>query len=106
MCFILSYNFFKKWSNLCETKTVVTSLSMILLVAASFYIYQAHTEKEVAHQSGIKSQGPCKNESKKYRLNGGECYYLVDEGIVRCNCTRFHAGKRCKMYLCWDLVRI
>ena len=86
---------------MCETKAVVVSISLILLVAASFCIYQAHTEKKVGHQSKIKSQGPCENEYKKYCLNGGECYYLVDEDILGCNCTWLYGGKRCEKYLLW-----
>ena len=51
---------------MCETKAVIVSISLILLVAASFCIYQAQTENEVGHHSKIKSQGPCENEYKKY----------------------------------------
>ena len=78
---------------MCETKAVVVSISIILLVTASFYIYQAQTKNKVGHHSKIKSQGPCENEYKKYCLNGGECYYLVDEDIVGCNCTWLYGGK-------------
>ena len=67
---------------MCEIKAVVVSISIILLVAASFCIYQAQTENKVGHHSKIKSQGPCENDYKKFCLNGGECYYLVDEDIV------------------------
>ena len=87
---------------MCETKAVTVSISLILLVAASFGIYQAQTEIKVGHQSKIKSQGPCENEYKKYCLNGGECYYLVDEDIVSCHCTWFYGGKRCEKYMWWD----
>ena len=44
---------------MCETEAVVVSISLILLVAASFCIYQAHNEKKVGHHRKIKSQGPC-----------------------------------------------
>ena len=54
--------FFKNWSDMCEVKAVVASISIILLVAASFCIYQAQTENKVGHHSKIKSQGPCENE--------------------------------------------
>ena len=67
---------------MCQTKTVLVSLPLISLVAASFCIYQAHTENKEGHHSEIKSQGPCENEYKTYCLTGGECYYLVDEDIV------------------------
>ena len=87
---------------MCETKAVVVSISLILLVAASFCIYQAHTENKLGHHSKIKSQGPCENEYKKYCLNGGESYYLVDEHIVSCNITWFYGGKRCEKYKWWD----
>ena len=72
---------------MCETKAIVVSISLILLVAARICIYQAHTENEVGHCSKIKSQGLCENEYKKFCLNGGECFYLVDEDIVGYNCT-------------------
>ena len=72
---------------MCATKAVVLLISIILLVAAIFCIYQFHTENKVGHHNKIKSQGPCENEYKKYCLNGGECFYLVDEDIVGCNCT-------------------
>ena len=87
---------------MCETKAVAVSISIILLVAARFCIYQAHTEYKVGHQSKIKNQGPCVNEYKKYCLNGGECCYLVDEDIVGRNCTWLYRGKRCEMYMWWD----
>ena len=87
---------------MCETKGVVVSISLILLVAASFCIYQAHTEASVGHHGEIKSQGPCEKEYKKYCLNSDECYYRVDENFVACKCTWFFAGKRCKKYMWWD----
>ena len=67
---------------MCETKAVVVSKSIILLVAASFCIYQAHTENKQGQHREIKSESPCEKEYKKYGMNGGECYYLVDEDIV------------------------
>ena len=70
---------------MCETKAVIVSISIILLVAASFCMYQAHTENKLGHHSKIKSQGPCENEYKKYSLNSGECRYLVDVDMVGCN---------------------
>ena len=87
---------------MCETKAVVVSISLILLVAASFCIYQAQIEKKVGHHSKIKSQSPCENEYKKCCWNGSECYYLVDEDIVHCNCAKLYGVKRCKKYMWWD----
>ena len=85
-----------------ETKAVVLSISLILLVAASFWIYQAQTENKVGHHSKIKSQGPCKNQYKKYCLNGGKGCYLVDEDIVGCNFTWLYGRNQCEKYMCWD----
>ena len=79
---------------MCETKAVVVSISVFVLVAASFCIYQAHTENKVGYHRIIKSQGPCENEYKKYCSIGGQCYNLVDEDIVGCNCTWLYGGKR------------
>ena len=87
---------------MCETKAVVVSISLTLLVAASFCVYQAHTENRVGHHSKIKSQGPCENEYKNYCLKGGECHYLVDEYIAGRHCTGLSGGKRCKKYMWWD----
>ena len=87
---------------MCETKAVVASISITLLVAADFCIYQAHTENKVGPHRNIKSQGPCENEYKKYCLNVGEGYYLADEDFVGCNCTWLYGGKRCGKYMWWD----
>ena len=86
---------------MCETKAVVVSISVTLLVAARFCIYQAYTENKLGHHSKIKCQGACENEYKKFCLNGGECYYLVDEDIVSCSCTWLYGGKRCEIYIWW-----
>ena len=47
---------------MCQTKAVVVSISLFLIVAAGFCIYQAQTENKVGHHSKIKIQGPCENE--------------------------------------------
>ena len=85
-----------------ETEAVLVSISLILLVAASFCIYQAHTENRLGHHSKIKSQSPCENEYKKYCLNGGECFNLTDEDIVGFNFTWLYLEKRCEKYMRWD----
>ena len=87
---------------MCETEALVVSISITLLVAASFCIYQDHTESRVGHHSKIRGQSPCENEYKKYRFNGGECFYLVDEDIVGCNCTWLYGGERCEKYMWRD----
>ena len=84
---------------MCVTKAVVVSISLFLLVAGSFCIYQAQTENKVGHYSKIKSENPCNKEYKKYCLNGGEGYCLVDEYIVACNCTWLYGGNRYEKYL-------
>ena len=86
---------------MCETKAVVLSISLILLVAASFCIYQAHNENTVGQHREIKSGSPCEKEYKKHCMNGGKYYYLVDEDIVACNCTWLYGGKRCEKYMWW-----
>ena len=62
---------------MCETKTILVSLSIILLVAFSFCIDRVHTETKAGHRSKNKSQNPCGNEFEDYCLNSG-CYYLVE----------------------------
>ena len=98
--------FFKNESDMGEIQAVQVSLPLLLIVAARFWIYQAHTENKVGHHSETKSQGPCEHAYKKYCLNGGECHYLVDEDIVGCNCTCLYGGKRCEKSMWWDYVTI
>ena len=72
-----------------------------LLLAAGLCINQVNSERKVGHHSEIKSESPCTKEYKKYCLNSGQCYYLVDEDIVACNCTWLYGGKPCEKYMCW-----
>ena len=83
---------------MCEIETVLI-VAALLLAATGFCIYQANAK--VGHYSKIKSESPCKKEYKRYCMNGGECYYLVDEDIVTCNSTWLCGGKRCDMYMWW-----
>ena len=70
---------------MCEIKTVSTAAA--LLLATGFCIHQVNSEKKVGHSSHLKKESPCEKEYRGYSLNGGECYYLIDEDIVGCNCT-------------------
>ena len=81
---------------MCEIKTVLI-VAVLLLAAAGLYTYQANPK--VGRHSEIKSES--EKEYKKYCMNGGECYYLVDEDIVACNCTWLYGGKRCEKYMWW-----
>ena len=76
---------------MCETKTVLVSVCLILLVPASFCIYRVYPEKNVGQQSEIKIPNPCENEYRDYCLNG-ECYYLLEEITVGCNYSWFYGG--------------
>ena len=66
---------------------MVLIVAALLLALTGCGIYQSNSEKKVGHYSEIKCKSPCGTEYKKYCLNGGECYYLVDEDFVGCNCT-------------------
>ena len=89
---------------MCKVETVLL-VAALLLAAFCFCIYQANSEKKVGHHSEIESESPSEKECKKYCLNGGKSYYLVDEDIVGCNCTWLYGGKRCEKYMWWDQVR-
>ena len=78
---------------MCEIKTVLI-VAVLLSAAADFYTYQVNPK--VGQHSEIKSEGSRGKEYKQYCLNGGECYYLVDEDIVACNSTWLYGGKRCE----------
>ena len=83
---------------MCEIKTVLI-VAVLLIAAAGFYTCQVNPKVE--QHSEIKSGSPCEKEYKKYCMNGGECYYLVDEDIAACNCTWMYGGKRCEKYMWW-----
>ena len=86
---------------MCKTKTILVSPCLILLVTASFSMQWVYPEKNVGQYSGVKIQNPCENEHRKYCLNGGERFYLIDEDIVGCNCTLYYGGKCCEKYIWW-----
>ena len=81
---------------MCEIKTVLI-VAALLLAVSGFCTYQV--KPKVEQHSEIKSESPCKKEYKEYCLNGGECFYLVDEATVACNCTWIYGGKRCEKYM-------
>ena len=81
---------------MCEIKTVII-VAALLLVATGFCVYQL--KPKVGQHSETKSDSPCEKEYKKYCMNGGECFYLVDEDIAACKCTWMCGGKRCEKYL-------
>ena len=83
---------------MCEIKTVLI-VAVSLLAAAGFDTYQANTK--VGQHREIKSESLYEKEYIKYCMNGGECFYLVDEEIVACNCTWLYRGKRCERYMWW-----
>ena len=83
---------------MCEIKTVLI-VAVLLLAATGLCIYQVKSEMKVEQHSEIKSESPCEKEYKKYCMNGGECFCLVDEDITACNCTWMYGGKRCEKYL-------
>ena len=86
---------------MCEMKTVPASFCLVLLKTATFCMYWVFAEKEKGQYSQTKNPNPCENEYKKYCSNGGECYLLIDEDTVGCNCTWFYGGKRCEAYMWW-----
>ena len=81
---------------MCEIKTVIF-VAASLLAVTGFCIYQV--KPKVGRHSEIKTEGPCEKEYNKYCMNGGECFYLVDEDIVACNCTWMYGGKPCENYM-------
>ena len=76
-------------------------VAVFLLAAAGFHTSQRNSETKVGQHREIKSESPCEKQYKKYCMNGGECYYLVDEDIVAYNCTWLYGGKRCEKYMWW-----
>ena len=87
---------------MCEMKTVLVSDCLMLLVTDSFFMYCVYPEKNVGQHREMKIQNLCENEYKKYCLNDGECFYLIVEFTVGCNCTWLYGGKRCEEYMLWN----
>ena len=85
---------------MCEIKTVLI-VAALLLTATGFWIYQVHSAKKVGHHSEIKSEFLCERKDKKYCLNGGDCYYLVDEDSLACNCTWLYRREPREKYMWW-----
>ena len=85
---------------MCEMTTVLI-VAALLLAVTGFCIYQVNSDKKVGHHSEIKSESPCGKQYKKFCLNGGECYCLIGEDIVSCNCTLLYGGKRCGKFMWW-----
>ena len=81
---------------MCEIKTVLI-VTVLLIATSGFYTCQVNPKVE--QHKEIKSESPCEKEYKKYCMNGGECFYLVDEDIAACNCTWMYGGNRCEKYL-------
>ena len=78
-----------------EIKTVLI-VAVLLIAAAGFYTCQVIPKVE--QHSEIKSESPCEKEYKKFCMNGGESFYLVDEDSAASNCTWIYGGKRCEKY--------
>ena len=76
---------------MCEIKVVLIVAALLL----------AQVNPKVGHHCEIKSESTCEKEYKKFCLNGGECYYLVDEDAVACNCSLLYGGERCEKYMWW-----
>ena len=83
-----------------EIKTVII-IAALVLAATGSCTYLVNSGNKVGHATEIKSESPCQKVYEKYCLNGGECYYLVDEDIVAWNCTWLYGGKRCEKYMWW-----
>ena len=69
---------------MCEIKTVLVSVCLILLVTASFCINRVYPEEKMGQHSEIKKQNPYENECRDYCLIG-ECNYVWVEDISGCN---------------------
>lgn len=83
---------------MCKLATIIIPLLLIAFVAGSVYFYQASKEEKTGHVD--EKYNPCENEYKGYCLHG-ECFYLEDEDIVACKCSRSYGGKRCEKYMWW-----
>ena len=51
---------------MCEIKTVLVYVCLILLVTASFCIYRVYPEKKVGQHSETEIQNPSENEYEDY----------------------------------------
>ena len=58
-------------------------------------------QKTVGSHSEVKSQSPCENENKKFFINGGKCFYILDEDIASCNFSGCIEEKAIKILCGW-----
>ena len=75
------HDFSKNESDMCETKTVLFSLSKTLSVAANFRIYQVHAEKKTGHHSEIKIS---RSLQKRVQEVSFERWRMVVSSVQRC----------------------
>ena len=85
---------------MCEIKTVLF-VAALILAATGFCIYRVSSGKKVGHNSETKSESLCEKVHKKFCLNGGDCYYLVDEDVAACDCTWLYGREHCEKYIWW-----
>lgn len=58
----------------------------------------ARNATEVESTSDASHKVNCSAEYKGYCLNGGRCYYLIEEDVHACDCPSPYGGQRCKKY--------
>ena len=64
-----------------------SSIRLLTLTFNSQFLHiSGFSREKMGQHSGIKLQSLCEKKYKDNCLNG-ECYYLVDEDLVGCNCT-------------------
>ena len=80
---------------MCQLASIIIPLLLFAFVAGSVYFYQGNKTGQVDEK-----YNPCENEYKGYCLSG-ECFYLEDEDIVACKCSKSFGGKRCEKYMWW-----
>ena len=90
---------YKKLKRFLKTTTSFFTTSQISVrsVAASFCKYSVHTEKKVGQPNKNNIKRPYEIKNKKYGLSG-DCFSLLVEDIVRCNCSWYY-GKRCEKFM-------
>ena len=86
---------------MCEIKTILVSVCLIILVTASFCLNCVHSEKKSGTTERTQSTKSLRRKYKDKCLNA-ECYYMLKEAIVGCNCSGLHKRERCEKKFWWS----
>ena len=89
---------------MCEKKTVLVCVCLILLVTASFCKNWVHSEKKSGTTERNQNTKSLRTKYKDKCLNV-EYYYVLDEAIVGCVCSWLYERRGCEKQSWWTKLK-